>query len=80
MSEAILKVGKKGEIYTSKDIRESIGIKPGGMVRAIVKGRQLIIEPLPTIEELIRETVLELTPEEAERFSEQAQKEEGVYG
>ena len=80
MSEVVLKVGKKGEIYTSKELRERTGIRPGGLVRAVVEDHKLIIEPIPSIEDLIKEVVVELTPEEAEELSEEAQKEEGVYG
>ena len=75
-----MKVGKKGEIYTSKELREKTGIKPGGLVKATVEGRKLIIEAIPSIEDLVKEIVMELTPEEAERLSEEAQREEGVYG
>ncbi|RLI09809.1 hypothetical protein DRO33_06290 [Candidatus Bathyarchaeota archaeon] len=80
MSEVVLKVGKKGEIYTSKELREKTGIRPGGLVKATIKGRKLIIEPIPGLEDLIKEAVVELTPEEAEQLSEEAQREEGVYG
>ena len=80
MSEIVLKVGKKGEIYTSKELREKTGIRPGGLVRAVVEGRKLIIESIPSIEDLVKEAVVELTPEEAERLSEEAQEEEGIYG
>jgi len=80
MSEVVLKVGKRGEIYTSKELREKVGIRPGGLVRAVVEGRKLIIEPIPSIEDLLKEAVAELTPEEAEELSEEAQREEGIYG
>jgi len=80
MSEVVLKVGKKGEIYTSKELREKTGIRPGGLVRAVVEGRKLIIEPIPSMEDIIKEVVMELTPEEADELSEEAQKEEGIYG
>ncbi len=80
MSEVVLRVGKKGEIYTSKELREKVGIRPGGLVRAVVEGRRLIIEPIPSIEDLLEEAVIELTPGEAEELSEEAQREEGVYG
>ena len=80
MSEVVLKVGKKGEIYTSKELREKTGIRPGGLVKAIVEGRKLIIEPIPGVEDLVKEAVVELTPEEAERLSEEAQREEDIYG
>ena len=80
ISEFILKVGKKGEIYTTKEIRKALGIKPGGSVRAIIKESKLIIEPLPTVEELIKDEIVDLTPEEAEKISEEVQKEKGIYG
>ena len=80
MSEIILKVGKKGEIYTSKEMREKVGIRPGGYVRAMIKDSKLIIESLPTIEDLLNEAVIELSPEEAEEMSEEVQKEEDAYG
>ena len=80
MSENILRVGKKGEIYTNKKLREKTGIRPGGYVRAIIKDGKLVIEGLPSIEELLEETFVELTPEEAEALSEKAQKEMGIYG
>ncbi len=80
MSEYILKVGERGEIYTTKDIRLITGIRKRGRVRAIVKDRKLIIEVLPTIEELLQQNIIVLTPQEAEEISEEAQAEEGVYG
>ena len=80
MSEYILKVGERGEIYTTKELRLITGIKRGGRVRAIVKDRKLIIEVLPTIEELLQQNIVELTPQEAEEISEEAQVEEGIYG
>jgi len=79
-SEIILKVGNKGEIYTTKEIREKLGIKEGGLVRAVIDGDRLILEPIPPLEEIIKNGIVELTPEEAEKLSEEAQKEEGVYG
>jgi len=79
-SEFVLKVGKRGEIYTSKKLREAVGIEEGGRVRAVVSGGKLIIEPIPTIERLIRRQIIEVTPEEAERLSEEAQREAGAYG
>jgi len=80
MSEIILKVGKRGEIYTSKELRLKVGIKEGGIVRAIVEEGRLIIEPIPRIEEVIQRPVVKLSPKEAERLSEEFQKEEGIYG
>ena len=76
----MLKVGKRGEIYTTKEIREKAGIRPGGYVRAVVEGGRLIIEGLPTVEDLLNDAVIELSPEEAERVSEEVQREGGAYG
>jgi len=80
MTEMVLKVGKRGEIYTTKKVRTKVGIKEGGKVRAIVERGRLIVEPIPSIEDVIRETIAEITPEEAERLSEEAQREAGIYG
>lgn len=80
MSEYILKVGERGEIYTTKELRLITGIRGGGKVRAIVEDGKLIIEKLPTIEEMLRQNIVELTPQEAEKISEEAQMEEEMYG
>lgn len=77
MSEMVLRVGKRGEIYTTKELRELAGIREGGRVRVRVERGRVIIEPLPTLEELVREPVVEVSPEEAERLSEEAQRKVG---
>jgi len=80
MSEQMLKVGKKGEIFTSKKLRAEAKIKEGGRVRATVREGRLVIEAIPTIEELLRNPVLSIQVKGAERLSEEAQREEGIYG
>jgi AbrB family looped-hinge helix DNA binding protein len=80
MAEIILNVGKKGEIYVTKKLREKVGIREGGKVRAEVKDGKLILETVPTVEEVISNPVVKLTPAEAEKLSEEVQKEEGIYG
>jgi bifunctional DNA-binding transcriptional regulator/antitoxin component of YhaV-PrlF toxin-antitoxin module len=80
MSETTLKVGKKGEIFTSADIRKRASIREGGKVRARVVKNKLIIESIPSIEELLTHPVTKMTTKEAEELSEQAQKEAGVLG
>lgn len=80
MSESILTVGEKGEIYTNDSLRKMVGIRKGGKVRARVSGDKLVIEPLPSLEELLASPLARMTPEEAERVSEEAQKEAGLYG
>jgi len=56
MSEFILNVGKKGEIYTTKKIRDAIGLKENSKVIVKIKNGFIIVEPLPKIEELINKS------------------------
>ena len=55
-------------------------MRKGGKVRARVSGDRLIIEPIPTLEELVKAPLVTIGADEAERLSEKAQKEEGAYG
>lgn len=48
-----LKVGKKGEVYTTKRIRKKVGIVPGSKVIATVKGGKIVIERKPTALDLL---------------------------
>ena len=80
MSESILKVGKKGEIFTTAEIRKKAKIREGAKVSARVVGNKLLIEPLTSIEEILGRPVVKLTTKEVEELSEEAQKEEGIYG
>ena len=80
MAEIVLRVGKKGEIYTTREIREKLGIKEGGRVLAYIVDDMIIIVPLPSVEEKIKRVVLKLSPREVEEISVEAQREEGIYG
>ena len=73
-SSFIVRVGKKGEIYTSKKLRQETGLKPNTLARARVEDGKLVIEPLPALEELLEDTWITLTPEVAERASEKEQR------
>jgi bifunctional DNA-binding transcriptional regulator/antitoxin component of YhaV-PrlF toxin-antitoxin module len=80
-SEVTLKVGKKGEIFTNADLRKRANIREGGRVKANVVGDKLIIEAIPSIEEILKlPPVMRATTREIEKASEEIQKEEGVYG
>jgi bifunctional DNA-binding transcriptional regulator/antitoxin component of YhaV-PrlF toxin-antitoxin module len=61
-----LSVGTKGEIYTTKSIREKTGLHPGEKAIAHVEEGRLIIEPKPTSLSLLRKkrTADPVTPEE----------------
>ncbi len=76
----MLKVGKRGEIFTNKKLRSKAKIRAGGKVRAIIQDHKLIIEPIPSIEEILRNPVLTITTKRAEELSEEMQREEAVYG
>jgi len=79
-SEVSLKVGKKGEIFTTTDLRKRANIREGGRVKADVVGNKLVIEAIPSIEELLRQRpIIRTTTKEIERISEEIQKEEGIY-
>lgn len=80
MSETVLKVGRKGEVFTTKELRRKARIKEGGKVRATVEEGKLIIEPIPSIEELLEKPLLSIRVKEVELLSEEAQKEEEIYG
>ncbi len=50
----ILKVGKRGEIYTTSEIRKLTNIEPGGKVIAVVSGDKLILKAKPTALSLLK--------------------------
>jgi len=58
MTEYILKVGKKGEIYTPKTLRLKIGISPGNEIIAITKGEQILLKKKKTIIDLLEEDTI----------------------
>lgn len=72
MSEKMeLVVGKRGEIYTTREVRERIGLVPGGRALASIEEDRLIIQPKPTALSLLRKTrigVEPLSPEELSRL------------
>ena len=80
MSESVLSVGEMGELYTNDSLRKRVGFRKGGKVRARVAGGKLVIEPLPSLEEVLAAPLAKMTPEEVERLSEEAQREAGAYG
>ncbi len=43
MSGYVVKVGKKGELYTPKKLRLRIGLEPGSEFIAVVKGEEVIL-------------------------------------
>jgi len=80
ISEFRLRVGKKGEIYTTAKLREILNLKPGSMVIAkVIDEGKVLIEVRPSIEELLkRPKKIMLSFEEVEKLSVEAQREVGI--
>jgi len=53
VSESESVVGSKEELYPPKKIRRALGLRPGMKVRYRVEGRRLLVEPVPTVDELL---------------------------
>ena len=69
---AIGKVGKNGELYPPKKIREKIRLKPGQKVIYIAKDDRIEVIPLKDfLEALKEEPVLEISFSEFEKLSEE---------
>ena len=58
MPEYIVKVGKKGELYTPKKLRLQIGLEPGCEFIAEVKGEEVILKKRKTIANLLDEDAI----------------------
>ena len=80
ISEFKLKVGKRGEIYTTAKLRKILNLKPGSTVIAkVIDERKVLIEVTPTTEDLLeRPKKVKLSVEEIEKLSAEAQKEVGI--
>jgi bifunctional DNA-binding transcriptional regulator/antitoxin component of YhaV-PrlF toxin-antitoxin module len=52
MSEFESVVGSKEELYPPKSLRRALNLKPGTKVRYRIEGTRLIVEPIPSVEEL----------------------------
>jgi bifunctional DNA-binding transcriptional regulator/antitoxin component of YhaV-PrlF toxin-antitoxin module len=63
MSEKMeLVVGKRGEIYTTREVRERIGLVPGGRALASIEENTLVIQPKPTALSLLRMSRIDAEP------------------
>jgi len=66
---AISRVGSKGELFPPKEIRERLGLKAHTKVIYKIEDGKLIVEPVPSIEEILREQPLvEITIQEFHKF------------
>ena len=63
------RVGSKNELFPPKEIREKLGLKPGVKVIFRVEDGRLIVEPIPTIRDLLNERpVVKVTLKEFHEF------------
>ena len=59
------KVGSKGELFPPKELREKLKLKPNKKVLYHEKDGMLVVEPLPTLEELLEaDPAIEISLEE----------------
>jgi len=73
---AIGRVGSKGELFPPKKIREKLGIKPHMKVVYRVEKGRLIVEPIPSLEDVLREPPeIEITLEEFHEFRKKLSRE-----
>jgi len=59
------RVGSKGELFPPKEIRKKLNLKAHTKVIYKIESGKLIVEPIPTLEEVLKETpTVEITLEE----------------
>ena len=59
------RVGSKGELFPPKEIREKLGLRARTNVIYKIEGGRLVVEPVPSLEEVLKETPsVEITLEE----------------
>lgn len=58
MAGYVVKVGKKGELYTPKKLRSQIGLDPGSEFIAVLKGDEIILRKRKTIINLLEEDAI----------------------
>ncbi len=69
------RVGSKGELFPPKEIREKLGLHPHKKVIYRVENGKLIVEPIPSLKEVISEPQpVEITLEEFHKFRKELSK------
>jgi bifunctional DNA-binding transcriptional regulator/antitoxin component of YhaV-PrlF toxin-antitoxin module len=53
-TETVSVVGSKEELYPPKKIRRALGLRPGMKVRYTLEGRRLVVEPVPSLDDLLK--------------------------
>ena len=69
------RVGSKGELFPPKEIREKLGLHAHKKVLYKVEDGRLIVEPIPSLEETLKEpSLIEITIEEFHKFRKELSK------
>ena len=69
------RVGSKGELFPPKEIREKLGLKPHSKVIYKIEDGRLIVEPVPSLEEVLSgPPAVEITLEEFHSFRKEFSK------
>jgi bifunctional DNA-binding transcriptional regulator/antitoxin component of YhaV-PrlF toxin-antitoxin module len=73
MVEAVeSRVGSKGELFPPKKMREKLGLRPRTKVLYRIYNGRLVVEPVPSLEELMmRKPLVTITVEEFRSFREE---------
>ena len=72
--EERLRVGRKGEIFTTKRIRDALNIKPGSYVVARVTDNKLVTIRIPELSEILGDYFVSVGWDGVESISEEMQR------
>jgi AbrB family looped-hinge helix DNA binding protein len=69
------RVGSKGELFPPKEIREKLGLRAHTKVIYKIEEGRLVVEPIPSLEEVLKETPsVETTLEEFHKLRKELSK------
>ena len=70
------RVGSKGELFPPKEIRERLGLEPGTRVVYRVERGALVVEPIPSLEDVLgEEPAIEVSLEELHELRRELSRE-----
>jgi len=62
-------VGSKGELFPPREIRDRLGLRPHERVVYRVEGDRLVVEPVPSLDEVLKErAAVEVSLQEFKKF------------
>jgi bifunctional DNA-binding transcriptional regulator/antitoxin component of YhaV-PrlF toxin-antitoxin module len=70
------RVGSKGELFPPKEIRRRLGLRAHTKVIYKIESGRLIVEPVPSLEEVLKESLpVEITLEEFHKHRKELSRE-----